>query len=435
MLRGLMSSTMSIDPAMFQARQARAAQHLELGDGVLLIGAGAPISIPGGHDQQHSYRPHPEYYWLTGAMRERGVMAFDPRDGEWTHFVLPVSAAEHLWEGTPQLPQGQPLDELEQWLARRAQRPLAMLGCAIEGINAEAFLTHGAQAQLDAARRPKDAAELELIKLACAATAAGFAKVAQIIAPGMTERQLQIELEAEMFRHGADSMGYGTIVNAGARAAILHGHPSAARLQADELVLIDAGGSVDGYTADVSRTFATSDRLPSKQQAIYDIVLAALNRATQESQAGTEWHDVHRVAALTITEGLIDLGLLRGQADELCERGVAALFFPHGVGHMVGLGVRDVGGQAQGRPAGRSCCGARVRVDLPLEPGFVMTVEPGLYFVDAILDDPANQARFKEEVCWDKLNAWRGLGGVRLEDDILILPQGPPQILTAMIPK
>lgn len=430
-----MSSTMSFDLATIQARQARAAAHLELGDGVLLIGAGAPLPIPGGHDQQHSYRPHPEYYWLTGSTRERGVIAFDAKEGQWTHFVLPVSAAERLWEGTPQLPVGQPLDELEAWLKRRQGRPLAMLGCPLEGLNAEAFLTHTAQAQLDYARRPKDTAELALIKRACAATAAGFAKVAQLITPGMTERALQIELEAEMFRHGADSMGYGTIVNAGARAAILHGHPGPTRLQPDELVLIDAGGCVEGYTADVTRTFATGERLPSRHQAIYDIVLAALERATQEAQAGTEWHDVHRCAARTITQGLIDLGLLRGQADELSERGVTALFFPHGIGHMVGLGVRDVGGQAQGRPAGRSCCGARVRVDLPLEPGFVMTVEPGLYFVDALLDDPAQRERFRDEVCWDKLAAWRGIGGVRLEDDILILPQGPPEILTAMIPK
>jgi len=105
------------------------------------------------------------------------------------------------------------------------------------------------------------------------------------------------------------------------------------------------------------------------------------------------------------------------------------------VGHMLGLGVRDVGGRAPDREPGRTCCGAAVRVDLPLERGFVMTVEPGLYFVDAIIDSPSKRATYRDDVRWDELDKWRGIGGVRIEDNILVTSSGPPEVLTCDIPK
>ena len=120
--------------------------------------------------------------------------------------------------------------------------------------------------------------------------------------------------------------------------------------------------------------------------------------------------------------------------DELLDTGAIALFFPHGIGHMVGLGVRDVGGRAPGREVGRRCCGVGIRVDLPLEENLLMTVEPGLYFVPAILDDPQRREEFKQSVDWDALESWRSIGGIRIEDNILITPDGP-QNLTAAIPK
>ena len=115
-------------------------------------------------------------------------------------------------------------------------------------------------------------------------------------------------------------------------------------------------------------------------------------------------------------------------------KGAVAVFFSHGIGHTVGLGVRDVGGKAPGREAGRKCCGVAVRLDLPLEEGLLVTVEPGIYFVPAMLDDPENRDRFRDQVNWDALDAWRPVGGVRIEDNVLIRPKGP-RVMTSEISK
>jgi Xaa-Pro aminopeptidase len=252
--------------------------------------------------------------------------------------------------------------------------------------------------------------------------------------PGISEREIQIELEAEMFRHGAHGVGYGSIVGIGTNAAILHFEPGARTAKPNDLVLIDAGGEYAGYTADVTRTYPIGDRFTPEQQAIYDIVLAALKKGTAMCHVGIEWHDVHRAAAHVMALGLRDLGILKGDVDNLLDSGAMALFFPHGIGHMVGLMVRDVGGRAPNRTGDERYCGVRVRVDMPLEDHFLMTVEPGIYFVPALLDDPENRQKFHRAVNWTSLEKWRPIGGVRIEDNVLITG-GEPHITTESIPK
>jgi Xaa-Pro aminopeptidase len=363
-------------------------------------------------------------------------MAFDPDDG-WTHFVRPVTEGERLWEGDPQVPEGEDAEGLGTWVEKRRGRPIAVLGSPVEGLDGVAGDEQTAavvRQQLDAVRRVKDAAEIALVERAVAATAAGHARAREVIRPGVSEREIRIELEAEMFRRGADAVGYGSIVGAGNHAAVLHFEPGPRVVSEEDLVLVDAGGSIAGYTADVTRTYSAGDRLSGRRQELYDVVLEALLESTERCRAGTEWHDVHRAAARVLASGLRDLGLLVGEVDGLLESEAIALFFPHGVGHMVGLGVRDVGGRLPEREEGRMCCGARVRVDLPLEEGFLMTVEPGLYLVPAILDDPGQRDRFGHAVRWDALDDWRPLGGVRIEDNVLVTA-GAPRVLTEGIPK
>jgi Xaa-Pro aminopeptidase len=418
---------------VIRARRARLERVLDIGSAILVVGAGSPIGVPGGHDQTHPWRAHPEYAWLTGENRPGSVIAWSVGTG-WVHFVEPLSAGERLWEGVESVPEGEPLSELFAWLNGTGAPALAVLGCRVLGAIADARATAVAQEALNTSRRPKDEEELTLIRRAVSATAAGHANARELIRTGVSERAIQIELEAEFFRHGADSTGYGTIVGAGRRAAILHGHPSSAQVKPGELVLIDAGASIDGYSADVTRTWGCG-ALAGRAVAVHRIVTAALDAGIAASVAGTEWHDVHRVCATVIAQGLVDEGVMRGSIDWLTRSGAVSLFFPHGVGHLLGAGVRDVGGHAPDRPANRECCGARVRVDLPLQAGFVMTVEPGLYFVDALLDDPERRERYADAVDWSALDAWRGLGGVRMEDDILIKESGAPENLTAMIPR
>jgi len=416
-------------------RQRRAADAFGPDAPLVLVGAGEPLPIPGGLDQTFPFVPHPEYYWLSGSRRSGGVMAFDPEAG-WKHFVRTVTEAERLWEGDPEVPDGESVAGLAAWVGSRRGRPVVLLGSAVQlaGIEGDAEAAAALRERLDAARRPKDEAEVALVERAVAATAAGHAKAREVIRPGVTERLVQIELEAEMFRHGADSMGYGTIVGAGTHAAVLHFEPGERIVGPDDLVLVDAGGAVAGYTADVTRTYPASGRLNGRRQELYDVVLEALRTCNDLCRPGVEWHEVHRTAARVMALGLRDMGVLRGDPDGLLESEAIALFFPHGVGHMVGLGVRDVGGHAPGREEGRMCCGARVRVDLPLEPGFLMTVEPGLYFVPAILDDAKQRERFRDAVHWDAVDDWRPVGGVRIEDNVLVTA-GEPRVLTEGIPK
>ena len=399
---------------------------------IVLLPAGKPVQIPGGQDQTYPFIPYPEYYWLTGSRRWGGVLAYDPQDG-WRHFVRPVSQNERLWEGGMETVEGEDVAELPRWLVQRAGRPVAVIGATVDNVDSDLQRAAALQASLDGVRRRKDAAEIALIERAAAATAAGHAKARETIQPGVTERRVRVELEAEMFRYGADDVAFDTIVGAGTHAAVLHFEPGDRIVEPDDLVLIDAGAAISGYAADVTRTYPAGDRFTPRQQAIYDLVLAAQLEAISTCRKGVEWHEVHRAAAGVIALGLHDLGILRGNRDDLLDSGAISLFLPHGVGHMVGLGVRDVGGLAPGREVG-VYCGIRMRVDLPLEENYLMTVEPGVYFVPALLDDPERRERFAGMVDWDALEAWRAVGGVRIEDNVLITA-ADPRILTSGIPK
>lgn len=418
---------------VLEARRCRAAAALEREGALTLIGAGRPIPKPGGLDQTYPFRPHPEYYWLTGSRRWGGVLAFTPHDG-WVHFVRPVSEEERLWEGAVEEVEGEDVAHLPAWLDTHRDLSVALLGSPIDGVVGEVGLAVSLRERLDAVRRRKDAAELQLHERAVAATAAGHRRAREVIRPGVTERQIQIELEAEMYRHGAETVAFGTIVGAGPHAAVLHFHPGERIVRAADLVLIDAGGDVEGYAGDVTRTYPANDLFTPEQQAIYDLVLASQRAAIALCRVGTEWHDVHRTAAQMLALGLRDLGILRGEVDGLLDSEVIALFLPHGIGHMVGLAVRDVGGRAPGREDGKRYCGARLRVDLPLEADFLMTVEPGLYFVPALLDSKERRERYRDAVAWDTLDSWRSVGGVRIEDNVLVTSDGP-RVTTAAIPK
>jgi Xaa-Pro aminopeptidase len=426
------ASEASLQP-FIDERRRRAAEAFGDADAVVLIASGEPIGKPGGLDQTYPFLPQPNYYWLTGSRRWGNVLAWDTGSA-WTHFVRPIDAAERLWEGTTESVEGVDRKEFDDWLKARSGQPLAVLGAPLADVTADVQQSDALRERLEDARRVKDRFELDLVAKAVRATAAGYVRAREVIRPGATEREIKIELEAEMLRQGADALGYDSIVGIGERAAVLHSTPNDTAARANDVVLIDAGGAVRGYTADVTRTYPASGKFTAEAQAIYDLVLAAVHAATRALRAGVEWHDVHRTAAREMAEGLVHLGILRVAPDAACETEAIALFFPHGIGHMVGLGVRDVGGRAPGREEGRMCCGARPRVDMPIRENFLMTIEPGLYFVPALLDDPERRDKFHDAVNWDALDRWRPVGGVRLEDNVLITA-GEPVVLTQEIPK
>jgi Xaa-Pro aminopeptidase len=419
-----------IDRQLDRRRQA-VAERWNLGDQAVLIGAGEPVPIPGRGDPTYPFRAHSEYFYLTDRERSGGVLAYDMDEG-WVDFVRPVSREELLWEGAPADGQaGVALDELEGWLARRDGRPVASLGAPVPGVAPAPELTAELRRGLNHVRRQKDAIELERMRAAERATAAGFAAIVPSLTAGRTEREIQIELEAEFFRGGADCLAFDTIVASGANSGVLHFPPTAKPLADGELVLIDAGGEVRGYASDVTRTYPVSGSFTPEQAALHDLVHRAGQAATRRCAAGIEFRELHRTAALLIAEGLVDFGLLRGQPESLVQSGAVTLFFPHGVGHMVGLGVRDAGEVLPGREPEPGL--PRLRADLPLLAGYVVTIEPGVYFVPALLADPDTRSRFNDQVNWGRVDGLAGFGGIRIENNVLVTDEGH-EVLTSDIP-
>jgi Xaa-Pro aminopeptidase len=404
----------------------------DLRDEVVLIGAGERVSVPGRADRTYPFRSHSEYLYLTDRERPGGVLAFDPHEG-WVDFVTAVTRDERLWEGARGDEQeGRPASELEGWLEERRGRRVACLGAPVGCGAADAELESDLRYALNHVRRQKDELELVRMRLAQSATSAGFAAIEPFLVPGKTEREVQIELEAAFFRNGADFLAFDTIVGGGPNAAVLHSPPSQRRFGDGDVILIDAGGEYRGYASDITRTYPASGQFTPEQAEVYALVRRASVAAIARCTAGSEWRDVHRTAALVVAEGLVAFGLLRGQPESLVDRGAQAVFFPHGIGHMVGLGVRDAGEVLRGRPQ-REDEFPRLRMDLPLQTGYTVTVEPGIYFVPAILHDAGFRERHRDAVDWARAERMLDFGGIRIEDNVLVTDDGP-EVLTADVP-
>ncbi len=401
-------------------RRARAAAAWNLKDEIVLVAAGDLIGIPGGADQTFPFVAHAEYHWLTELDMPGGVVAFDPQEG-WLDFVPQVTDRQRVWEGT------------EQPAARRG-RPVIVLGTPLPGLASDPVRTAELRELIHHARRVKDESEIERMRKAAAASAAGYAKLVSMMRPGNTERALQIEMEAEFFRGGADRTGYESIVASGPRSAILHAPATERKLGDGELLLVDAGAQVRRYVIDITRTYAVNGRLSGLQKDLYDVVLKAEENAIRASTVGTWWHEVHLGASRDMVAGLVSLGIMRGDPSSLVEQEAHTLFFPHGLGHMVGLGVRDASGRLPGDRREIPPMLSTLRTDMPLEPGYALTVEPGIYFVPPLLKNPEKRARYKDAVNWSKVDTLMDFGGIRIEDNLIIRKDGP-EVLTQAVPK
>jgi Xaa-Pro aminopeptidase len=418
--------------AQLDRRRRALAEAWGLASEVVLVGAGEPVPVPGRGDRVYPFRSHSEYLFLTDRERPGGVLAFDPHEG-WVDFVTAVTRGERLWEGASRDEQeGRPRTELTGWLAERRGRPIAGLGAALAEVAFDEGLTAELRQELNRVRRQKDELELARMRVAERATSAGFAAIQPLLVSGTTEREVQIALEAEFFRNGADFLAFDTIVAGGPNAAVLHFRPSQRAFADGDLILIDAGGEYRGYASDITRTYPASGTLTPEQAELYAIVRSAGLAGTARCTVGTEWRDVHRTAALVIAEGLVAFGLLRGDPESLVERGAQSLFFPHGIGHMVGLGIRDAGEVLKGRRV-REDEFPKLRMDLPLLSGHVVTVEPGIYLVPALLKDTDFRERYRDAVDWERAESMLDFGGIRLEDNILVTDDGP-DVLTADVP-
>jgi Xaa-Pro aminopeptidase len=214
---------------------------------------------------------------------------------------------------------------------------------------------------------------------------------------------------------------------------VLHFTGTSRVIKEGDTVLVDAGAEINRYAGDVTRTYRAGSPTGFFRD-LYQVVLGVEERGIARCTANTEWRDVHLAACHEIAEGLVSLGILRGTGESLVEQDAHALFFPHGLGHMVGLGVRDAGGYLKGRTRSTRPGLKNLRTDLPLLPGYVMTVEPGIYLIPALLKDPEKRAKYKDAVNWARVDQLLDFGGIRIEDDVLVTA-GKPEVLTAAIPK
>jgi len=247
--------------------------------------------------------------------------------------------------------------------------------------------------------------------------------------PGVYEREIVGKIEGIVLSHGCN-ISFPTILTINGQ--ILHNHYHGNMLEEGQLLVNDSGAESSlHYAADITRTIPVGGKFTPKQKDIYDIVLHSQEAAIQSIQPGIEYKGIHIQAAKIIATGLKELGLMKGDIDEALKEGAHALFFPHGIGHMIGLDVHDM------EDLGEDYVGyddktkrseqfglAYLRMAKELKPGFVMTVEPGIYFIPALIDKWKGEEKFIQYIDYEKIEEYRDFGGIRIEDNILVTEDG-----------
>jgi Xaa-Pro aminopeptidase len=252
-----------------------------------------------------------------------------------------------------------------------------------------------------------------------------------------TEAEVRGAMEGTIIAHNMHC-AYSSIVTV--HGEVLHNEQYYHPLQSGDLLLADVGAeTLLGWASDITRTFPVSGKFSPTQRDIYDVVLAAHDACIKKMRPGVEYRDIHLLAASVIAEGLVDLDILQGNPADLVEMDAHALFFPHGIGHLLGLDVHDMEdlGDLAGYEAGRTRSDrfglGYLRLDRPLRPGMVVTIEPGFYQVPAILNSPEFRAKYRDVVDWQRLAQFGDVQGIRIEDDVLVTESGT-EVLTAQLP-
>lgn len=414
-----------IAPATYAERRAEVLRRM--GTGVMILRSNPEQTRS--HDTVFPYRQDSDFEYLTGFLEPDCVAVLTTAHAEhrFVLFVRPRDLEKETWNGRRAGVEGAKehygadatfsIDELatklpayfegpgtvyftpgldlafnarvEEWLGgmRRTR--------ARSGKGPVTRTEHGGI--VHAMRLVKSAEEAQLLRRACEISSEAHNAALAATRPGMSEGEIEALVNYVFRVRGARAPGYNSIVAGGENATILHYIENNMPLRDGTLLLIDAGAEYEGYTADITRTFPVGPRFSADQRAIYDIVLEAQLAAIAAVRPGTRFDDVHRAALEVLVDGLIRIGVLTGERDELIAQKAFQPFYMHRTSHWLGLDVHDAGLYVD--PAGKS---------RPLEPGMVLTVEPGLYFGDGLLEYDVR---------------WRGIG-VRIEDDVLVTETG-----------
>ena len=426
-----MPPTPPIDPALLARRRQRFLQQL---GGVAAVIPGAAL-VTHHADVEHGFRQNSDFWYLTGFDEPGAVALFLPHRPE-NPFVLFVEAKDpgaEVWNGfrwgcdgavtsfgadlahprselaerlaeyldgaegiafrVGRHPQVEPL-VLAAWARQLDRAPRS--GKAALGLVAPCPLLHEL-------RLRKEPQELARLREAARISAEAHELARRVVRPGLSERQVQAVIEQHFLEQGARGPAYGSIVAGGDNACVLHYTANADVLRDGDLLLIDAGCSLDDYyNGDITRTFPVNGRFSGEQRALYELVLAAQEAAVAAVAPGQTAEGVHDTAVRVLVEGLVELGLLSGAVDGLIEQGAYRHLYMHRTGHWLGLDVHDVGAYRLGEHP------------VVLEPGMVLTVEPGLYVSDR-LPVPEGQPAIEER--------WKGIG-IRIEDDVAVTEHG-----------
>jgi Xaa-Pro aminopeptidase len=439
-------------------------------EGPVLLMAGGPLSrnYPA---NPFPFRADSTFLYFFERPEAGSAAFFDPAEGRVTLFLPERTVADALWHGAlepfaavqarQQVDAVLPVEQLEQHVLAFAKgRQVRSLAVADWKATARARAITGEELDFDDPTKAGDGALLDLIaklrlhkgedELAEIRRLVPVTREAHVLAmkhskPGVGEQFLAGQVEGA-FARGGCTPAYNTILSV--RGEVLHNHDHRNTLQPGDLVLLDAGaeGLDSGYCNDVTRAWPVGGAFSPEARDVYELVLACELDAISAVKPGVRYRDLHLRACRLLADGLVRLGLLEGSADGLVESGAHAVFFPHGLGHQLGLDVHDLEtfGDRIHYPNGRTRSpqfGTQyLRMDMDLAPGMVFTIEPGLYFVPAILQNPEFRARFKNQVKWAAaekylaMNGGRGFGGIRIEDDVVCTATGS-EVLTASIPK
>ena len=412
-----------------RARLLNSMQH-----GIAIIPTAPEVARNG--DTHYSYRYDSSFYYLSGFTEPEAVLVMIAGESARTIlFCREKNLEREIWDGHRYGPdaarerfgfdEAYPIAQLDEKLIELLgnqpalyyplgqdadwDRRILKLRSTVQakvrsGIHAPGEI-HDVRALLNEMRLFKDAHELEIMRRAAAISASAHRRAMQFTRPDQLEYQIEAELLHEFCRHGARHPAYTSIVAGGANACVLHYIENDARLRDGDLLLIDAGCEVDGYASDITRTFPVNGRYSAAQKDVYQIVLAAQAAAIAAAQPDKPWIAPHDAALQVLAQGFIDLKLCSGSVDAVLESESYKKFYMHRTGHWLGMDVHD---------AGEYKAGGDWRA---LQPGMVLTVEPGCYIRPA---DDVPQA------LWNI--------GIRIEDDVAITAQGN-EVLTEAAPK
>ena len=430
-----------IDPSTFAQRRQRF--FAQLGEAAAVIPAATLVTHHA--DCEWPFRQNSDFWYLTGFDEPEAVALFLPHRPEGERYVLfvqPREASAEVWNGFRWGTEGavaefaadlaHPRSELEQRLPDYLRGAEGIAFRVGKHPKVEPLVLAAWAAQLDRAPRSGRAAlglvapcpllhelrlrkgpeELERMREAARISAEAHELARQVVRPGLNERQVQAVIEQHFLEQGARGPAYGTIVAGGDNACVLHYIANNAPLNDGDLLLIDAGCSLaDYYNGDITRSFPINGRFSGEQRALYELVLAAQEAAVDSVAPGFSAEGVHETALRVLVAGLLDLGLLAGSLDGVIEQGAYRHLYMHRTGHWLGLDVHDVGAYRLGEH------------HVELEPGMVLTVEPGLYVSDR-LPVPDGQPEIEAR--------WKGIG-IRIEDDVAVTAHGHENLTAAAL--